>query len=123
MVGFSTSKAGHGSRSEHEEQREFVAWFRRAYPGVLIAAIPNGGKRSRHVAQQLKVEGVVAGMPDLVIPALRLWIEMKRESGGALSRSQRDVINYLLSVGYDVFVCHGCEEAKNKVTEFIKGMK
>ena len=47
-------------RSEHLEQREFVSWFRQTFPGVLIHAIPNGGKRGRAEALRLKVEGVVA---------------------------------------------------------------
>ena len=64
--------------SEHYEQALVVQWFRRTYPGVLIHSIPNGGARSMATAVALKVEGTVAGIPDLFVPAWRLWIEMKR---------------------------------------------
>ena len=68
--------------TEHEEQREFVRWFRQNHPGVRIFAIPNGGARSITTAAKLKVEGVSAGVPDLCIPAWGMWIEMKRQKGG-----------------------------------------
>ena len=59
--------------TEHEEQRELVRWFRQGYKGVRIFAIPNGGARSIATAGRLKVEGVSPGVPDLFIPAWRLW--------------------------------------------------
>jgi hypothetical protein len=54
--------------SEHVEQSLFVQWFRRSYPNVLIFAIPNGGARSKATAGRLRVEGVVAGVPALIVP-------------------------------------------------------
>ncbi len=30
-------------RTEHEEQRDFVKWFRQSFPATRIFAIPNGG--------------------------------------------------------------------------------
>jgi len=71
--------------SETEEQEGFVNWFRAKFPGVLIFAIPNGGHRAISTAKRLKAEGVVPGIPDLHVPAWRLWIEMKRVKGGKLS--------------------------------------
>ena len=44
--------------TEHEEQREFVCWFKQTYKGVRIFAIPNGGLRGRAAAGKLKAEGV-----------------------------------------------------------------
>ena len=43
--------------SEHLEQVLFIQWFRRKYEGVLIFAIPNGGKRALSEAARLKAEG------------------------------------------------------------------
>jgi hypothetical protein len=99
-------------KSEHIEQALFVQWLKRNYHDHWVAAIPNGGKRSQSEAMRLKVEGVSAGFPDLVIPSLFLYIEMKRTKGGAVSKEQKDWIAYLTKNGYKAVVCRGCDEAK-----------
>lgn len=104
--------------TEHEEQRELVKWVRQTYPDIRIFAIPNGGARSITTATRLKIEGVCAGVPDLFIPAWALWIEMKRQKGGSISAEQKDWIAYLKSLDYEVLVCKGAEEAKNKIQGF-----
>ena len=98
--------------TEHQEQVEFIQWFRRQYSGVRIFAIPNGEARSRSAGARLKAEGVSAGVPDLFIPAWNTWIEMKRSKGGSVSEKQKDWIGYLESVGHQVFVCKGADSAK-----------
>jgi hypothetical protein len=105
--------------SEHVEQSLFVQWFRRSYPNVLIFAIPNGGARSKATAGRLKVEGVVAGVPDLFVPEWHLWVEMKRIKGGKVSDEQFGMIDYLQSVGYRAIVCKGAEDAKAQILEFL----
>jgi hypothetical protein len=105
--------------SEHEEQAGFVSWFRARFPGVLIFAIPNGEHRAISAAKRLKAEGVVAGVPDLHVPEWRLWIEMKRATGGRLSADQAEIIRHLQDIGYTVIVGHGAREASAKVLEFI----
>lgn len=109
--------------TEHEEQRQVVMWFRQTYRPMRIFAIPNGGLRSKAVAAKLKVEGVTPGVPDLFIPALKLWVEMKRVKGGRLSPEQKDWINYLASVGYVCFICSGAEDAKIQISDYIKDYK
>ena len=104
--------------SEHEEQRLVVEWFRRTYKGVRIFAIPNGGARSIATAGRLKAEGVSPGVPDLFVPAWRLWIEMKRSTGGRVSKEQKDWIEYLISEGYHALVCHGFDDARRQIGEF-----
>lgn len=101
--------------SEHLEQVRFVSWFRREYPDVRIIAIPNGGGRSKAQAGALRAEGVVAGVPDLFIPEMGTWIEMKRQSGGKVSPEQTDWLNYLHRCGYRTAVCKGFEAAKEFV--------
>ena len=103
--------------SEHIEQREFVSWFRKRHRGVRIIAIPNGGQRSIATAARLKSEGVTAGVPDLFIPAWRVWIEMKRQKGGSVSADQKDWIAYLTGCGYRCFVALGAEDAKRQIIE------
>lgn len=100
-------------RSEHVEQREFVQWVRQ-YTPYLIYAIPNGGSRGRSQGATLKAEGVLAGMPDLHIPELRLWIEMKA-SGGKVSPVQRAIHKQLQKFD-TVVVCFSTDEAVNVVS-------
>lgn len=97
-----------------------MSMFRKAFPKMLIFAIPNGGHRNKILAQKLKSEGVVSGIPDLFIPDLKLWVEMKRSKGGSLSASQKLIIDHLLSVGYSVIVGKGCDDAWNKLVQFLK---
>lgn len=104
--------------SEHAEQVGFVQWFRTQFPRVLIFAIPNGGKRAANTARQLKMEGVVRGVPDLFIPEWRVWVEMKRVKGGSLSPDQKDMIAYLEAVGYFVIVGKGAAGASKQVIEW-----
>ena len=104
--------------SESHEQMIFVQWFKRTFPDIRILSIPNGGHRHIAVAAKMKAEGQSAGLPDLFIPAFRLFIEMKRIKGGSISPEQKDWIAYLQSVGYCVEVCKGAEDAKSKIQAF-----
>lgn len=105
--------------SEHQEQAGFVQWFRAKWPRVLIFAVPNGGKRNILTARNLKLEGVVPGVPDLFIPAWGIWIEMKRQHGGRLSPEQIEMINYLESIGHRVIVGHGAADASAKLLSIL----
>lgn len=113
-----TNETSNRIPTEHEEQRELVKWFRQTFRGVRIFAIPNGGLRSLSVASRLKAEGVSSGVPDLCVPAWRLWIEMKRVKGGVVSPEQRDWIAYLEGVNYWCIVGKGAEDAKTKILAF-----
>lgn len=101
--------------TEHQEQREFVSWFRQNYPGTRIFAIPNGGRRSKTEALRLKVEGVSPGVPDLFIPAWCVWVEMKRQKGGRVDPAQTDWHAYLQGIGHTVLVCKGCLDAVRQI--------
>lgn len=113
--------AGYGTLrplpSEHEEQCMFVSVFRKVFRGVRIIAIPNGGWRDIKTATRLKAEGVMKGVPDLFIPEWGMWIEMKRQKGGALSDDQKDWIAYLQSKGYKAVCCKGAGEAMEAASE------
>ena len=106
--------------TEHQEQVLLIQWFRRSYPDVRIFAIPNGESRSKSAGARLKAEGVSAGVPDLFIPAWNTWIEMKRSKGGRVSDKQKDWIAYLESVGHQVFVCAGFDNAKIVIEKVYK---
>ena len=107
-------------KSEHLEQAMFVSWFRKNYmPTHRIFAIPNGGLRSKSQGMALKTEGVTKGVPDLMIPSLKVFIEMKKEKGGKVSVEQIDWLKYLANNGYIVKVCNGCEEAKEFILTIV----
>lgn len=104
--------------TESAHQIGFVSWFRAKYPGVLIFHVPNERRCSIATGKRLKAEGVVAGVPDLAVPAWNLYIEMKRP-GGKLSPAQKDVIEYLKLIGCNVIVAYGAEDASRKLMKYL----
>ncbi len=100
--------------SEHEEQRALVEWWRKTRK-ERIFAIPNGGARSKIQGAKFKAEGVSPGVPDLCIPELGVYIEMKRQKGGSLSPYQKDWIAYLEAIGYTVIIGKGFEDARRQL--------
>ena len=106
--------------SESEEQIGVVAWFEASFPGVRIFHIPNGGHRAMSVARKMKSEGVKPGVPDLYVPAWRVWIEMKRAKGGRLSPEQKDWIEYLEGIGDTVIVGNGARDASAKLLAMLQ---
>jgi hypothetical protein len=60
----------------------------------------------------------VAGIPDLFIPAWKLWVEMKRTKGGVVSPDQKKIIEYLKRIGYQVIVGKGFLHAKEQIEQF-----
>jgi hypothetical protein len=118
-----------GAGSESHEQAMLVQWWRIAgfklAPNAVLAAIPNGGARSAVTGARLKAEGVVAGMPDLVLLCARcgrhaLFIEMKTKRG-RVSESQRGLFPLLEAQGYGVAVCRGWHEAAETVEAYLAG--
>ena len=111
-------------QEEHNEQVRFVAWFRKTYPDVLIFAVPNGATLASGPTQWnwLKSEGATSGVPDLLIPAWRIAIEMKRKDGGIVSDAQSQMIDYFNQVGWDAQVCNGFDSAKRFILTFVKRM-
>lgn len=100
---------------EHDEQVAFVSWFKMKFPHIRILAIPNGTRASIGAAIKAKKEGVSSGVPDLYIPAWKLWVEMKRQKGGTVSPEQKEWIHYLEVIGDKVIVARGCEDAALKL--------
>jgi len=103
---------------EHDEQVAFVQWFKYKFPLIKILSIPNGTRASIGAAVKAKKEGVSSGVPDLYIPAWKLWIEMKRQKGGRVSHDQKEWIEYLDSIGDKVIIANGCNDAVSKVLAF-----
>jgi len=108
--------------SEAKEQENLVYYLR--LKKIPFFAIPNGGSRNKIEAANLKRQGVVAGVPDMMIPVPNknyagLFIEMKRKKGGVVSKYQKEWISRLNSLGYKAVVCKGFEEAKKVIEEYM----
>lgn len=114
-------------KSEHSEQVVVVNRIRHFYPEVLVFAIPNGGFREKKEAGRLKAEGVLSGIPDLLVATSRagyhgLFIEMKRLTGGSVSAIQKERIAKLRQEGYKVEVCKGAEAAWEVVQNYLQSV-
>ena len=118
-----------GAGSESQEQQHLFAWWFWAssqWPDAVMFAIPNGGWRSLRTATRLKAEGVLAGVPDIFLAAPRgsshgLFVEMKRTSGGTVSKAQKLVMARLMAAGYACRVCKGFAEARDAVEGYLDG--
>ena len=104
--------------TEHQHQAALIKWWYYQYPKRLIFAIPNGGTRNIKEAIKLKNEGVLAGVFDIFIPSLNLFLEMKNENG-KLSQSQKEFQKNIQKEGYRTFVAYSFIEAKNYLIKLI----
>lgn len=111
--------------TEHNIQRLVVAWFRDRYPDLaaVFFAIPGGGKRDKVTAARMKAEGVLPGVPDLLLAVPRggkagLFLELKTEQGYP-SKVQRERMAALEAQGYAVTVAKGYEAAKEALTGYL----
>lgn len=82
---------------------------RLASPGVRVKA---------------KRQGVKKGFPDINLPVTTesyagLYIELKRQKGGTVSREQKEWLKVLNEHGYLAVVCRGCEDAKKTILEYL----
>lgn len=110
---------------EHTEQVKLVQRVRAFYPDVIIAAIPNGGNRAASERVRLHSEGVLAGMPDIIVtePANGfngLFIEMKT-STGVQSKEQIIIQAKLNQRGYLCLVAKSATEGFNIIEGYLNG--
>ncbi len=116
-------------KSEASEQIALIQWCdinKHIYPGLeLIFAVPNGGKRNKLEAINLKKQGVKAGVPDLFLPVAKygyngLFIELKYGNNKATLK-QKEWIEKLNKQGYCATVCNGFDEAKDVIEKYMIG--
>jgi hypothetical protein len=87
--------------SEEKRQIAVLRDLHICAPGVMVWAVPNGGKRTVWAAQKAKREGMRAGTPDLTLIWNRgvAFVEMK--DGAAMpDANQRDALNRLCRAGH-----------------------
>lgn len=115
--------------TEHEEQVHLMTWARLnawKYPALKrLIAIPNGGLRNQVVAIKLRQEGVKPGVSDLFLAHPQgayagMWLELKRAKGGRVTQNQKDWITDMLAAGYWAMVCHGWDQAREALIEYLE---
>ena len=114
------------TRSEHDEQVAVFNWIRlndSRFPGLSLAfAIPNGGKRNKATAGRLKAEGVMAGVPDILIPVARneyhgLFVEMKVR-GRHPTPLQLNCMAGLAEQGYLCAICYSVDQFSEIIKDY-----
>lgn len=104
---------------EAREQARLVAALRRCWVDLpdhlhpCIFHVPNGGSRNKVEGYNLKIQGVLAGVMDLVIVApqgLTVFIEMKAHDGRE-STSQIELRKWFKALDHHVIIAYSAEEA------------
>ena len=115
-------------REEARHQARLVGGLRRCWAKIeddaqrpIVFHVPNGGSRDAREASNLKVQGVLAGVPDLclVLPFGQIiWIEMKAKTG-RVSLSQTSLHGHFAMLGHTVITAYSAEEAIDLLTEVL----
>ena len=103
------------SMLEQHLQAECVAWFSQTYPHLrgCLFAVPNGDKRDPVTQSKLITQGLMPGIPDLIliVRSRAIGIEIKRQGGkqstrqDAIQKRWEEVGNtYALVDNFDDFV-------------------
>lgn len=113
--------------SEEYEQSQVIAWARfygRLHPELnMLFHVPNGGARDKREGANLKKAGVLAGIPDLILPVARkgfhhLYIEMKVEPNKPTA-TQVTILKNLKNEQNLAIVCYGAEQAKKVIRWYL----
>jgi hypothetical protein len=112
--------------TESVEQIKFVQHVRTFHPDVLVFSVPNGGDVSASQRIRLTQEGMLAGVPDVLLFALHLptlAIEFKRPDGkGKISPEQIAVGLQLEGVGAVLKIATSADQAKQYMAEWLAGV-
>jgi len=112
--------------SERQIQIECVSWFRMRYPEAskVFFSVPNGGARNAWTAKNLRDEGALSGVADLILLVPKkgyasLCIEMKKP-GGRVSDSQKTFCEAAKAFKNKCVVCYSVDEFKTAVREYLE---
>lgn len=113
-------------QSESQIQHSCLTWFRIQYPSLslMLFAVPNGGKRDARTGAQMKYEGVVRGVSDLILLIPKkgfasLCIEMKTPEGKQREdqmKWQKEAEKYRNKY----VICHSLTEFMNEVNSYLR---
>jgi hypothetical protein len=91
----------------------------RGTPGTFWFAVPNGGLRSKTEAAILSGQGVVAGIPDLIlVKSGHVYALELKPPSGRLSGSQRRVQQLLCDSGAHVVTAFGLDAALEQLEDW-----
>ena len=106
--------------TEHDEQVAFCQYL--DFVHVTYFAVPNGSNKSMTARRKFKAEGLKPGVPDMVLlfeGGETVFIEMKRKSGGTVSKDQKEWLERLRVLGFNAYVCKGAKEAIEAVQKYL----
>lgn len=106
-----------GLPSESEEQKAIAKYLN--FKNVFWFHPANEGKRSWAKGRSMKAEGLLPGVPDIIIlqsipkyPNSRgAMIEMKRRKGGRISPEQQAFLSIASDHGWLTHVAYGADDA------------
>jgi len=89
--------------------------------GAFFFAVPNGGKRGKIEAANLKRQGVRAGVPDIIIihHGKAYGLELKSPKG-TISDSQEEVFPLLRAAGMPIEIIRSLDDAMTAIGEFFR---
>ena len=103
---------------ESWEQICLIDELKRIDPDMLMEINPAAGmKLSKQMAGRVKQLGYQAGTLDIFLPEHRVYVELKRQTGGRLSPEQKKRIPRLEAAGYRVIVANGHVEALKQLRD------
>ncbi len=115
------------SNEEHQIQCACVRWFACQYPQLngRLFAVPNGGKRSRKTASDMKAEGVVSGVSDLILLKSNrdygaLLIEMKTSKGSQTDTQKKWQQTITADGEYKYVVCRSLDDFIREVDSYLE---
>ncbi len=121
---------GRRNQREQSDQRNLISWFKLQYPKELLFAIPNQLVRSDCQAFMMGKEGLVSGIPDLMLACPKkgycgMFLELKRlakpgEPRGKLTKRQEIILEHLSSRRYLAVVCYGFDECREAVLNYMR---
>lgn len=110
---------------ESELQTACVDWFRDAFPALpyRLFAVPNGGKRAKRTAAQLKREGTTSGVFDMFLMTARggffgCWLEAKIGRNDT-SDNQDEFAQVALDEGFQTVVFWTLDQFKDLVVDYL----
>ena len=112
--------------TERQIQIQCVGWFRQRYPEAsrVFFSVPNGGARNAWTAKNLKDEGALSGVADLILLLPRhgyaaLCIEMKK-IGARQSDSQKVFEQACKEYKVKYVVCYTLEEFQAVIEDYLE---
>jgi|WetSurMetagenome_2_1015567.scaffolds.fasta_scaffold157280_2 hypothetical protein len=102
---------------EQVEQQKLALWL--DHQQLLWLHVPNEGLKSINYNMKMKAQGLKSGAPDVFIftpppnmPHKRgVAIELKRSTGGTLSKEQKRWLEDLDALGWEARCLHGAQSA------------